>query len=117
MNNEIPVIKEACNPGNYFSTRQAIANVIDELADEIAEYCSEYYPDITELYDNDNEFLYFMMVKEPYEDELDEFIETIYKIGAFITKKYGESTIKITIVEQGTENYQYYGEMQLTWLR
>lgn len=113
MNNEIPVIKEACNPDNYCSTRQAIANIIDGLADEI----SEHYPDIVELYDNDDEFLYFMMVKEPYEDELDEFIETVYKIGAFITKKYGESTIKITIVEQGIDNYQYYGEMQLTWLR
>jgi hypothetical protein len=113
MSNKIPVIKEACNPGHYLSTRQAIANTIDGLADEI----SKHYPDIVELYENDDEFLYFMMVKEPYEDELDEFIETIYKIGAFITKKYGESTIKITIVEQGIDNYQYYGEMQLTWLR
>lgn len=98
------------------STKKAIANSIDAIADEIAELCMEKYDDIIEIYDNDDEFLYFTMVQRPYDEELDEFIDTIYSIGSWITKKYGEAELKISVLEQGINEYHYNGTIKILYL-
>lgn len=108
--------RESVNP-NFGSTKDAIKHsVINFLADEIAEYCEENHQDVIELYDNDDNTLYFTMIQKPYEDELNEFIEANYDIGSWITKRYGESKIQILIIERGINEYQYDSEITLLWL-
>lgn len=117
MLKEAPVAKgNAVNP-NFGSTKEAIKNsVIDFLADDIAEYCQNEFNDIIELYDNNDDTLFFTMVQKPYQEELDEFINTIYSIGAWITKRYNESKIEILVIEQGNYEYWYNGEIKILWL-
>lgn len=108
--------RESVNP-NFGSTKDAIKHsVINFLADEIAEYCEKNHQDVIELYDNDDNTLYFTMIQKPYEDELDEFIEANYDIGSWITKRYGESKIQILIIERDINEYQYDSEITLLWL-
>ena len=108
--------RESANP-NFGSTKDAIKNsVINFLANEIAEYCELNHQDVIELYDNDDDTLYFTMIQKPYEDELDEFIEATYDIGSWIAKRYGESKMKILITERGINEYQYDSEITLLWL-
>ena len=91
--------RESVNP-NFGSTKDAIKHsVINFLADEIAEYCEKNHQDVIELYDNDDNTLYFTMIQKPYEDELD-----------------GESKIQILIIERGINEYQYDSEITLLWL-
>ena len=101
---------------NFGTTKEAIKHSIDFLADDVAEHCQEKYEDIIELYDNDDDTLYFTMIQTPYQEELDKFIEVIYAIGAWITKRYNEGKTEILVIEQGINEYQYNGEIRLLWL-